>query len=215
MAKAAISQEEDQLRKRARRRLVGAAFLVLVMIIVLPMILDSEPRPQAESVRVQMPAPQPEHVAPPKVKSPEGQSVAPATSPAPETLTSNAPMAPASPEPAPAKGNQSAVSAAQQDNIPDPPGVTKVAEEEAKPSQPLVIQLGAFAKPENAQQLKNDLAANHIQAFSEVVTVGKMSKTRVRAGPFETMPEAEKAREQIVKMKLNLGMDPKIVARGE
>ena len=42
-----ISEEELLLRKRARRRLVGAIVLVLISIIVLPAIFD-EPKPETE-----------------------------------------------------------------------------------------------------------------------------------------------------------------------
>ena len=41
----AISDEELQLKKRARRRLVGAVVLVTAVAVILPMVLDSEPRP--------------------------------------------------------------------------------------------------------------------------------------------------------------------------
>ena len=56
MAKA-ISNEEIQLRKRARRRLVGAIALVLVVVVFLPMILDNEPKPVSEDVAINIPPP--------------------------------------------------------------------------------------------------------------------------------------------------------------
>ena len=40
-----ISDEELQLKKRARRRLIGAIVLVTAVAVVLPMVLDSEPKP--------------------------------------------------------------------------------------------------------------------------------------------------------------------------
>ena len=55
MAKTPVSQEEIQLRKRARRRLVGAIALVLMAIVVLPMVLDGEPRQRPENIDVQIP----------------------------------------------------------------------------------------------------------------------------------------------------------------
>lgn len=56
MAKA-ISDEQLQLRKRARRRLIGAIALVSVTAVVLPMFLDSEPKPLSQDVNIQIPAP--------------------------------------------------------------------------------------------------------------------------------------------------------------
>ena len=39
-----------QLKKRARRRLVGAAFFVSVVAVVLPMVMDHEPRQVVQDV---------------------------------------------------------------------------------------------------------------------------------------------------------------------
>jgi DedD protein len=53
-----ISDEELQLKQRARRRLIGAVVLVTAIVVVLPMILDSEPRQTTGAeVSVQIPSP--------------------------------------------------------------------------------------------------------------------------------------------------------------
>lgn len=46
-----------QMKKRARRRLVGAAALALLAAIVLPMIMDHEPRQPVQDVQVKIPSP--------------------------------------------------------------------------------------------------------------------------------------------------------------
>ena len=194
MAKAAISQEEIQLRKRARRRLVGASFLVLLMIIVLPVILDSEPRPQAESVRVQMPVPVREGQSLPEVPATPSTRVDANEASVAEHVEEVTPPA------AESQGDEVAI---------DQVAVTAAEE----PS--LVIQLGAFSNPENARQLQDALLSEGINAFAEVVKSGESSKTRVRAGPFDSLAEAEQIRDRIAKMKLKLGMEPKIAARGQ
>jgi len=51
------SDEEIKLRKRARRRLIGAIALTTLVVVMLPMILDSEPRPIGDDVAVQIPSP--------------------------------------------------------------------------------------------------------------------------------------------------------------
>jgi DedD protein len=56
MAKA-VSAEEIELRKRARRRLLGAIALVLLAVIFLPMVLDQEPKPVTQDVVIQIPSP--------------------------------------------------------------------------------------------------------------------------------------------------------------
>jgi DedD protein len=51
------SDEEIKLRKRARRRLIGAIALTTLVVVTLPMVLDSEPRPLGDDIAVQIPSP--------------------------------------------------------------------------------------------------------------------------------------------------------------
>src|SRR5574341_1346676 len=53
----AISDEELQLKRRARRRLIGAIVLVSAIVVVLPMVLDTEPRPVSQNITVRIPSP--------------------------------------------------------------------------------------------------------------------------------------------------------------
>ncbi|MEO8006437.1 MAG: hypothetical protein ABI771_16090, partial [Betaproteobacteria bacterium] len=84
MAKA-ISDEELQLKKRARRRLVGAVALVLLIVVFLPMILDSEPKPLNQDVSITIPPiPKPEsasQLSAPAVQPPSSSSAAPGALP--------------------------------------------------------------------------------------------------------------------------------------
>lgn len=48
-------QDVDTLKRRGRRRLVGAIALVLLAVIILPMVFDPEPRPIAPPVSVRIP----------------------------------------------------------------------------------------------------------------------------------------------------------------
>lgn len=45
-----------ELKKRARRRLVGASALALLAAIVLPMVMDHEPRPANQDIQVRIPS---------------------------------------------------------------------------------------------------------------------------------------------------------------
>ena len=49
-------QDVETLKRRGRRRLVGAVALVLAAVIVLPMVFDPEPRGTAPAVGVRIPA---------------------------------------------------------------------------------------------------------------------------------------------------------------
>lgn len=46
---------QQQLKKRARRRLVGAVFFASVVAIVLPMVMDHEPRQPVQDVEIRIP----------------------------------------------------------------------------------------------------------------------------------------------------------------
>jgi DedD protein len=56
MPRNSVSDEEILLKKRARRRLIGAIVLVTLVIVLLPMFLDSEPRPLNQEISIQIPA---------------------------------------------------------------------------------------------------------------------------------------------------------------
>ncbi len=52
----AENEEALQLKRRARRRLVGAIALVTFVVIILPLILDKEPSPAGPPLSVQIPS---------------------------------------------------------------------------------------------------------------------------------------------------------------
>lgn len=47
---------QTELKKRARRRLVGAAALALLAAIILPMVMDQEPRQPAQDIQIRIPS---------------------------------------------------------------------------------------------------------------------------------------------------------------
>jgi DedD protein len=65
-------QDVDTLKRRGRRRLVGAVALVLLAVIVLPMVFDQEPRPPAPPVSVRIPG---EEETPFKPKPPAAKNL--------------------------------------------------------------------------------------------------------------------------------------------
>ncbi|HTH95063.1 MAG TPA: SPOR domain-containing protein [Rhodocyclaceae bacterium] len=50
------SDSDIDLKKRARRRLVGAVALALLAAVVLPIVMDSKPRPPAQDIQVRIPS---------------------------------------------------------------------------------------------------------------------------------------------------------------
>jgi len=57
----ASSAQDGQLdlKKRARRRLVGAIALALLAVIVLPMVMDQEPKPATQDIQIRIPSQDP------------------------------------------------------------------------------------------------------------------------------------------------------------
>lgn len=94
-----VTDDELQLRKRARRRLVGAIVLVLLVVVFLPMALDNKPRPLSKNVDIQVPA-----IDSLDKKLPDSGSAAGSAVPAPPTASAvperSAPLEPP-PEPPP------------------------------------------------------------------------------------------------------------------
>jgi DedD protein len=104
-----MADSEDQLRlkKRARRRLVGAIALVTFVVIALPMVFDKESKPLSHDISVQIPSPDSgafQHKAMPVPPSTAPATLipdAPTTSPAAITPPTTAPPVSSPPAPAP------------------------------------------------------------------------------------------------------------------
>jgi len=197
-------QDIETLKRRGRRRLVGAVALVLAAVIVLPMVFDPEPRRAGPPVSVRIPGedetpfkpkPVPKPAAkateaPPAEKKPE---VPPAAKPAeaaapvaPPPVAKAAPAKPVvKPAPAPAK----------------PAPSERARAEAALVGTEYVFQVGVFADPASAIE---KLKAAKLAYSTEKVN----NLTRVRAGPFPSKEAAEKARERLK----GLGLEPGTVA---
>ena len=100
MAEQDTSADADlQLKKRARRRLVGAIALALLAVIILPMVMDREPRPVGQDIQVRIPSQDASSLA---AKVMPGKSVS-TPLPAPEPKTVAEPVPGTKPEAADAR----------------------------------------------------------------------------------------------------------------
>lgn len=193
----AISDEELQLKRRARRRLIGAIVVVTAIVVVLPMALDPEPRPVSQNITVRIPSPDAEaftaKVAPPPAfRAPESKPVRPRA----EEKAAAAPIASMdAPRPAAQPETAKPAKAAAAKTAAKP--VTKAA------GGQFVVQVIALADAEKAQRVQQQIAAAGIKSFTEIVKTVKGDVTRVRAGPFATREAAEKARDQLKALGMN------------
>ena len=205
----AISDEEFQLKRRARRRLIGAIVLVTVIIVVLPMVLDSEPKPVSRDISVQIPSPDAgtftSKVVPlPGSKAGTGASKVAeskaAARPVEEQKPAAAPPVPPSPEPVKAAPKETA----KETSKPAKAAPAKAPKPAAKPAGgQFAVQVIALADAEKAKQMQAKITAAGIKAYTEIVKTTKGDVTRVRAGPFATREAAEKAREQLKAIGMN------------
>ena len=221
MAEQDTSPDADlQLKKRARRRLVGAIALALFAVIVLPMVMDREPRPLSQDIQVRipsqdstglaskvlpgkpaatpMPAPEPKPAVEPKAEPQTKPEPAPAASP----IVPVAPAMPAVIKPAPAVAPVPAAKPAAPAKKPEAaekPAAKTVAEAKstADGSGQWVVQLGAYKEAGNVKLLLSKLKGVGVPAYTEKLDSPQGPRTRVRAGPFASQEAAEKARTKI------------------
>lgn len=88
----------DELKRRGRRRLIGAIVLALVAAVVVPMLLESDPRPLGEDVSVRIP-PVDEGKFVNKLGDPRAKGDVPKAAAPPTVPVTAAPPAPASSAP--------------------------------------------------------------------------------------------------------------------
>ena len=213
-----VSDEELQLKKRARRRLVGAIVLVTVVAVVLPMILDSEPKPVNQNIDIQIPSPDAGVLSakPAPLKPADKPAVVVAPAPATEAVLPKAePKTAVKPEIKPElKVEAKAPAAAPAKPVTKSPVVAKTtdqAQEKTKTATAggFVIQVVALADTAKARELQAKISASGLKAYTEVVQTAKGPVTRVRVGPYASREAAEKGREQLQRLQL----DGKVIPR--
>ena len=205
----AESQDVNALRRRGRRRLVGAIALVLLAVIVLPWIFDPQPR-QAPPVSVRIPGEDEKPFVPknvPKPPAPATKSEKPAPAPqAEKPAPSGAPAAPATPK-AEAKPLEKAAAKSAPASAPQASAsAERVRAEAALANAPqYYVPVGAYADPANVIA---KLKGAKLAYFTEPVATAKGTVTRVRAGPYASREAAEKAQKQLK----SLGFTPGNIA---
>ena len=213
-----ISDEELQLKKRARRRLVGAIVLVTAVAVVLPMVLDSEPKPVSHNVDIRIPALdagefKPKGGAPaPGSKSAKAWSDAVAKSEKAESGTAHVAPPPAARAAPPAVPKEPSKAESPKSAPPEPKAAgVESAKETVKSTAAgaYVVQVAALSDAAKAKHLQKQLAGIGLKGYTEIVKTQNGEVTRVRAGPYATREVAEKARVQLKKA----GLDGKVVPK--
>lgn len=216
----------EAMRRRARHRLIGATVLVLLGVIGFPLLFDTQPRPIAVDIPIEIPdrnkvkplpaPPQPaarvaasspaaaEATAAASAPKPEEKlAAAPVAAPAPQAQASqpaSAPRAEARPEPKPEPKAESR---------PEPKPAAATKPDDAARAQALlegkqiaangrfVVQVGAFADASKAREARLKVERAGLKTYTNVAETKDGKRIRVRAGPFATRAEADKAAEKI------------------
>ena len=235
MAKS-ISEEELQLRKRARRRLIGAIALATIVAVFLPMVLDHDPKQVSQDVSIRIPAPN---------SGTFTSKIVPVAPAVPEAalIAKSAPVAqprasvPAQPEAIAVKPPAYDTEAAPPKEVTAPKTATEKAKPQAKSgvitsAQPsakagpgpkaedkaknrgksalgFVVQVAALTDADKAKEMQQRIAAAGVKTYTEVVPTTNGNVTRVRAGPFVARAEAEKVRDKLKDMGLGGNVVPK------
>ena len=213
-------QDVDALRRRGRRRLVGAIALVLLAVIVLPMVFDQEPK-QTASVNVRIPSEEQGGLAPQAPAKPgavPGRAAAPGPAAAPAAAAPPAPAPAAAPKPAPEVKPEAAkpAQAPDQQEKPDsaasggqtatPSSAAEHARAEAAlAGKEYIVPVAALAEQQRVRALTARLRAARLPYYTEAINTKHGKVTRVRVGPFDGREAAERAHEKLQKLGLRPG----------
>lgn len=207
MQKDSATDIELNLKKKARRRLVGAIAMVILMVILLPILLkDRTAAVSQDDVKISI---QHEETA-------AAETFAP---PVPTDFDSNvvpdekAPEAPAAQVKQPDPVASAPAVAAKPEVVQDDPEAAK-PQTLAKPTKPVevpkgntakdnaakgqfFVQIGVFSEMSNVKQLQSKLSSLGYQSKTEKISTPKGEKIRLRSQVFDSRNEAAIALQNI------------------
>lgn len=199
MAKQLSTEEELNIKRQSRRRLIGAVTLVVVVVIFLPIVFDSEQSPTAgNNIELRIPDKDKVPEFQPKIDLPQIDKMASEVEPAP--VVASAPVAVSAPAAVPApvvvKPAVTAPAVAKPKTEVKPKVESKPAAkpQAAVPKTGWGVQVGAFANIDTAKSLQAKLSKQGYHAYTE--KAGNV--TRVRIGSYPTREAAEKVQGKLV-----------------
>jgi DedD protein len=209
----AAPDSDLQLKKRARRRLVGAVALALLAAVVLPMVMDHEPRPAVQDIQVRIPSQDAGSFTSRVLPG------APAATPLPPVAETKKPEPPPEQEAKPAEAVAAPAAAKPVEATkpvakPEPPKPEVKSPEALRAEKILaggdvakadapksdgqwVLQLGAYAEQGNVKVLQAKIKELGYPSYTEKVATPQGERIRVRAGPFSSKAAAEKAQARL------------------
>ena len=220
-----------QLKKRARRRLVGAVAFAGLAAVILPMVMDEEPKQQVQDIQIRIPGQEQAPFAPKLKPAPAEKKEESVPQPAPVTAPAVKPAEPPVSK-APEKPVEKASEKSTEKTAPEKPAAKPAEKSSEKAADKadngrdaqraaailggkaagepapanggqFVILIGAFSNPANVKQLQTKIGELGIKVYTESLDSPEGKKTRVRAGPFATRDAADKALEKMKRIGVN------------
>jgi DedD protein len=178
----------DEIKRRGRRRLVGAVVLALCAIIFVPMLLEKGPAPLGDNVEIVIP--------------PSAPTKAPNAAPPEPIMPSPLPLSPPA-EPL-------SVAPAEPPPVAEPPQPPKkpAVETTAPPALPRTVafakgtywvQLAAFTDDKGANAMANRVKQAGYPAYTEPTDTARGMVWRVRVGPYKIHEDAAAVRNRLKK----------------
>jgi len=188
-----LMDDEISLKRRARRRLIGAGALAIVIVVLLPMVLDSEPKLVGQDIELRIPDKDKVGEFMPKMGVPSASVSVPVDS-SPHAVPASA----VSSMPA-VKDQVAAASQAIKSKLAPVKAETEsvennpIEDKHLTPHSGFVVQVGAFTNADTAHQWQKKLSKQNIKVYTEKVG----NKTRVRAGPYATREAADNVNKKL------------------
>lgn len=193
----------DELRGRARRRLLGAVVLLGIGVVAFPLLFETAPRPIPVDLPIEIPR---KDQAPPlamPASAPAEIAAEPAAAPAPSKpapeaiATSAPPVAAAGPKEAAAATTPPVATPARPAN--DGARAKALLEGKPAPTAPAaengrwVVQIGAFAEDRTVREARAKAEKAGLETYTQIITAQAGKRTRVRVGPFGDRGQADAA----------------------
>lgn len=189
-----LSVDEQALKRKTRRRLLGAGALTLIAVVALPMLLDNEPKQAGPNISLDIPAAEKISEFSPPVPATEPETPAPEAPAATKTTPDNSATT------APPRTNQVTASAPSKPrSVASKPPVIVIPPINSRAAhidtRRYLLHIGNYSNPAKATQVAEKLKQNNLN-----VTLEKSNnKTRIHVGPFTDREQADKARQLLQK----------------
>lgn len=181
-------ENEDELKRKQRRRLIGAVALFTALVIIVPMVLDREPQTNSMNIDLRIPDKdqvgefKSQMVLPESIDTAASEPVA-LNTPADSSVAAASVVAQA----VPAEPVKPAAPKHEKPAKPEHKSA-KAEHKSAQPREGFAVQVGAYANVSAALELRDKLRKQGLSAYTEKAG----NTTRVRVGAYPTREAAEK-----------------------